>query len=576
MSIKELILPDIGGFESVEIIELHVAVGDTVSKEDPILTLESDKATMDIPSPYDGTISELSVAVGDKISEGGKLGSVEIVNSQQATDNSASEVKKQPRASSAVTDSAAARSTEVLVLGAGPGGYTAAFRAADLGKKVIMVERYETLGGVCLNVGCIPSKALLHTAQIINEAAHMKANGVDFGKVKIDLKGVNGFKDRVVTKLTSGLKQLAKQRKVELVTGVGEFIDPNHIKVVSGSNETIIQFEHCIVAAGSQATEIPSFPYDDKRLMDSTGALELTNVPKKLLIIGGGIIGLEMATVYHAIGSEITVVEFMDSLIPGCDKDLVRPLSKIIKKRYKEIYLSTKVTEIKAQKNGLKVSFEGAKAPDPQVFDKVLVAVGRRPNGFKIGAEKAGIEVDEAGFIQVDKQMRTSVSNIFAIGDIVGEPMLAHKATHEAKVAAEVISGMKSSFEPMAIPSVAYTDPEIAWMGLSETEAKEQGVAYEKGAFPWAASGRSLGLDRDEGLTKVIFDKESKRILGAGMVGPNAGELIAEAVLALEMGADAEDIGLTIHAHPTLSETFNFAAEMVEGTITDLYIPKKK
>ena len=576
MSIKELILPDIGGFESVEIIELHVAVGDTVSKEDPILTLESDKATMDIPSPYDGTISELSVAVGDKISEGGKLGSVKIIDSQQAADKSASDVEKQPKESSAVAESAAARSTEVLVLGAGPGGYTAAFRAADLGKKVIMVERYETLGGVCLNVGCIPSKALLHTAQIINEAAHMKANGVDFGKVKIDLKGVNGFKDRVVTKLTGGLKQLAKQRKVELVTGVGEFIDPNQIKVVSGSNETIIQFEHCIIAAGSQATEIPSFPYDDKRLMDSTGALELTNVPKKLLIIGGGIIGLEMATVYHAIGSEITVVEFMDSLIPGCDKDLVRPLSKIIKKRYKEIYLSTKVTEIKAQKNGLKVSFEGAKAPDPQVFDKVLVAVGRRPNGFKIGAEKAGIEVDEAGFIQVDKQMRTSVSNIFAIGDIVGDPMLAHKATHEAKVAAEVISGMKSSFEPMAIPSVAYTDPEIAWMGLSETEAKEQGVAYEKGAFPWAASGRSLGLDRDEGLTKVIFDKESKRILGAGMVGPNAGELIAEAVLALEMGADAEDIGLTIHAHPTLSETFNFAAEMVEGTITDLYIPKKK
>jgi len=576
MSIKELILPDIGGFESVEIIELHVAVGDTVSKEDPILPLESDKATMDIPSPYDGTISELSVAVGDKISEGGKLGSVKIIDSQQAADKPASDVEKQPKESSAVAESAATRSTEVLVLGAGPGGYTAAFRAADLGKKVIMVERYETLGGVCLNVGCIPSKALLHTAQIINEAAHMKANGVDFGKVKIDLKGVNGFKDRVVTKLTGGLKQLAKQRKVELVTGVGEFIDSNHIKVVSGSNETIIQFEHCIIAAGSQATEIPSFPYDDKRLMDSTGALELTNVPKKLLIIGGGIIGLEMATVYHAIGSEITVVESMDSLIPGCDKDLVRPLSKIIKKRYKEIYLSTKVTEIKAQKNGLKVSFEGAKAPDPQVFDKVLVAVGRRPNGFKIGAEKAGIEVDEAGFIQVDKQMRTSVSNIFAIGDIVGDPMLAHKATHEAKVAAEVISGMKSSFEPMAIPSVAYTDPEIAWMGLSETEAKEQGVAYEKGAFPWAASGRSLGLDRDEGLTKVIFDKESKRILGAGMVGPNAGELIAEAVLALEMGADAEDIGLTIHAHPTLSETFNFAAEMVEGTITDLYIPKKK
>ena len=404
----------------------------------------------------------------------------------------------------------------------------------------------------------------------------MKANGVDFGKPKIDLKGINGFKDKVVNKLTGGLKQLAKQRKVEVVTGVGEFIDKNQLKVTNGGKESVIQFEHCIIAAGSQASQIPSFPNDDQRLMDSTDALELVEVPKKLLIIGGGIIGLEMATVYHALGSEITVVEFMDSLIPGCDKDLVRPLTKIISKRYKAIYLSTKVTDIKAQKNGLKVSFEGAKAPDPQVYDKVLVAVGRRPNGLKIGAENAGVEVDEAGFIQVDNQMRTNVANFFAIGDIVGNPMLAHKATHEGKVAAEVISGMKSSFEPMTIPSVAYTDPEIAWMGLTETEAKKQGIEYEKGAFPWAASGRALGIDRDEGLTKILFDKESKRILGAGIVGPNAGELIAEAVLALEMGADAEDIGLTIHAHPTLSETFNFAAEMVEGTITDLYIPKRK
>jgi len=575
MSIKELILPDIGGFESVEIIELHVAVGDKVKKEDPILTLESDKATMDIPSPYNGTISELSVVVGDKVSEGGKLGSLKSTDKAPSAEKSSSSAK-QTSAAAPTVDAGSDKSIEVLVLGAGPGGYTAAFRASDLGKKVILVERYDSLGGVCLNVGCIPSKALLHTAQIINEADHMKANGVDFGKPKIDLKGVNGFKDKVVTKLTGGLKQLAKQRKVEVVTGVGEFIDGNHIKVVHGGNQTSIQFEHCVIAAGSQAIEIPSFPNDDERLIDSTGALELTNVPKKLLIIGGGIIGLEMATVYHALGSEITVVEFMDSLIPGCDKDLVRPLNKIIKKRYKEIHLSTKVTEIKAQKSGLKVSFEGAKAPDPQVYDKVLVAVGRRPNGLKIGAEKAGIQVDEAGFIQVDKQMRTNVANIFAIGDIVGNPMLAHKATHEAKVAAEVISGMKSSFEPMTIPSVAYTDPEIAWMGLSETEAKAQGVEYEKGAFPWAASGRSLGLDRDEGLTKVLFDKESKRILGAGIVGPNAGELIAEAVLALEMGADAEDISLTIHAHPTLSETFNFAAEMAEGTITDLYIPKKK
>lgn len=465
---------------------------------------------------------------------------------------------------------------EVLVLGSGPGGYTAAFRAADLGKQVILVERYDSLGGVCLNVGCIPSKALLHTAQIINEAEHMKKNGVSFGKPKIDLDGINGFKSRVVSKLTGGLKQLAKQRKVEVVNGYGEFISDHQLKVAKDGVETIVSFDYCIIAAGSQATQIPVFPNDDERLMDSTDALELKEVPKKLLIIGGGIIGLEMATVYDALGSEITVVEFMDSLIPGCDKDLVRPLMKRLKEKYKDILLSTKVAEIKAQKNGLKVTFEGKNDPGAQVFDKVLVAVGRRPNGHKIGADKAGVNVDEAGFISVDNQMRTNIPHIFAIGDIVGQPMLAHKATHEAKVAAEVIAGMKSYFEPLTIPSVAYTDPEVAWMGLSETAAKEQGIAYEKGAFPWAASGRSLGLDRDEGMTKVLFDKDTKRIIGAGIVGPNAGELIAEAVLALEMGADAEDIGLTIHAHPTLSETFNFAAEMAEGTITDLYIPRKK
>lgn len=577
MSNKELILPDLGDFESVEIIELHVAVGDTVKIEDPIVTLESDKATMDIPSPYDGTISTLNIAVGDKVSAGDKLGSIKADDEKTPDQQplSGDETASTTKASTTI-DTGADMNAEVLVLGAGPGGYTAAFRAADLGKKVILVERYDSLGGVCLNVGCIPSKALLHTAQIINEADHMKANGVDFGKPKIDLKGINGFKNKIVAKLTGGLKQLAKQRKIEVVTGVGEFIDQNHLKVTKNGKESRIQFEHCIIAAGSQASQIPSFPNDDARLIDSTGALELTDVPKKLLVIGGGIIGLEMATVYDALGSEITVVEFMDSLIPGCDKDLIRPLNKIISKRYKAIYLNTKVTEIKAQKNGLKVTFEGARAPDPEVYDKVLVAVGRRPNGLKIGAEKAGVQVDEAGFIQVDNQMRTNVANIFAVGDIVGNPMLAHKATHEAKVAAEVISGMKSSFEPMTIPSVAYTDPEIAWMGLSETDAKKQGIEYEKGAFPWAASGRSLGLGRDEGLTKILFDKDSKRILGAGIVGPNAGELIAEAVLALEMGADAEDISLTIHAHPTLSETFNFAAEMVEGTITDLYIPRKK
>jgi len=579
MSIKEIVLPDIGDFDSVEVIEVHVAAGDVVNLEDPIVTLESDKATMDIPIPFAGTLKAVDVVVGDKISEGARLGSIEI------SDGSASSQEKSPAPAAAsvtsalknsTTDTKADMETETLVLGAGPGGYTAAFRASDLGRKVTLVERYDSLGGVCLNVGCIPSKALLHTAQIINEAEHMKANGVDFGKPKIDLAGINGFKNNVVTKLTGGLAALAKQRKVEVVTGVGTFIDANNIAVEHNGETKNIRFENCIIAAGSQATQIPVFPNDDPRLMDSTDALDLTEVPKKLLIVGGGIIGLEMATVYHALGSEITVVEFMDSLIPGCDKDLVRPLSKRISKQYKAIYLKTKVSEIKAQKSGLKVTFEGDKAPDPQVFDKVLVAVGRRPNGLKIGAQNAGVKVDEAGFIQVDNQMRTSVPHIFAIGDIVGNPMLAHKATHEGKVAAEVISGMKSSFEPMTIPSVAYTDPEIAWMGLSETEAKDKGIEFHKGAFPWAASGRSLGIGRDEGLTKILFDPESKRILGAGIVGPNAGELIAEAVLALEMGADAEDIGLTIHPHPTLSETFNFAAEMAEGTITDLYIPKKK
>jgi len=584
MSEKDLLLPDIGDFDNVEVIEIHVAVGDSVKVEDPLLTLESDKATMDIPSPFAGTIKQLGVAVGDKISEGSKLGSLETASAKAAaakTDvapakSASGSAAKAEQKESAAAASSADLNAEVVVLGAGPGGYTAAFRAADLGKKVVLVERYASLGGVCLNVGCIPSKALLHTAQIINEAEHMKANGVTFGKPKIDLKGINKFKDKVVGKLTGGLAGLAKQRKVTVVHGVAEFIDQNNMLVDNNGEATRVKFEQCIIAAGSQATEIPPFPNEDPRLMDSTDALELNDVPKKLLIVGGGIIGLEMATVYHALGSEITVVEFLDSLIPGCDKDLVRGLNKVISKRYKAIHLKTKVAAIKAQKNGLQVTFEGDKAPSPALFDKVLVAVGRRPNGHKIGAEKAGVNVDEAGFIAVDSQMRTNVANIFAIGDIVGNPMLAHKATHEGKVAAEVIAGMKSHFEPLTIPSVAYTDPEVAWMGLNETEAKAQGIEYGKGAFPWAASGRALGVDRDEGLTKVLFDKESKRILGAGIVGPNAGELIAEAVLALEMGADAEDIGLTIHPHPTLSETFNFAAEMAEGTITDLYIPRRK
>ena len=576
MSEKDLLLPDIGDFESVEVIELLVAVGDSVKAEDSLLILESDKATMDIPSPYTGTIKKMNVAVGDKISTGSLLGLIEVEAAAAAPAPAAEKASASTAAQPAAAAGSADMETEVVVLGAGPGGYTAAFRAADLGKKVVLIERYDALGGVCLNVGCIPSKALLHTAQIINEADHMKANGVTFGKPKIDLDGINGFKNKVVGKLTGGLSGLAKQRKITVVHGVGRFVDANNIVVDKEGKTTQIRFDNCIIAAGSQATAIPSFPNDDDRLMDSTDALELKDVPKKLLIVGGGIIGLEMATVYHALGSEITVVEFMDTLIPGCDKDLVRGLNKVISKRYKSILLKTKVTEIKAQKNGLKVSFEGAKAPEPTLYDKVLVAVGRRPNGAKIGADNAGVHVDEAGFIPVDKQMRTNVANIFAIGDVVGNPMLAHKATHEGKVAAEVIAGMKSTFEPMTIPSVAYTDPEVAWMGLNEIEAKEQGIEYEKGAFPWAASGRSLGADRDEGVTKVLFEKGSMRILGAGIVGPNAGELIAEAVLALEMGADAEDISLTIHPHPTLSETFNFAAEMAEGTITDLYIPRKK
>jgi dihydrolipoamide dehydrogenase len=580
MNTSDLIMPDIGGFENVEVIEVHVAVGDNLAAEDSLITLESDKATMDIPSPLSGEIIELTVKVGDKISEGTRLGVIEVsTDTSEASDDKTKEQQAEkiaPAADTKFDSTVADKHADVLVLGAGPGGYTAAFRASDLGKKVILVERYDSLGGVCLNVGCIPSKALLHTAQIINEAEHMSANGVTFGKPKIELDGINGFKSKVVGKLTGGLKQLAKQRKVDVVTGTGTFINDHQIRVVNDDKVTTLSFDHCIIAAGSQATQIPVFPNDDERLMDSTDALELKNIPKKLLIIGGGIIGLEMATVYAALGSEVSVVEFMDSLMPGCDKDLVRPLMKVIKPRYKEILLSTKVAEIKAQKNGLKVSFEGDKAPEPRLYDKVLVAVGRRPNGHKIGAEKAGITVNEAGFIPVDSQMRTNIPHIFAIGDIVGQPMLAHKATHEGKVAAEVTSGMKSYFEPLTIPSVAYTDPEVAWMGLTETEAKKKGIEYEKGAFPWAASGRALGTDRDEGLTKILFDKETKRILGAGIVGPNAGELIAEAVLALEMGADAEDIGLTIHPHPTLSETFNFAAEMAEGTITDLYIPRKK
>lgn len=463
---------------------------------------------------------------------------------------------------------------EVLVLGGGPGGYSAAFRAADLGKQVVLVERYPVIGGVCLNVGCIPSKALLHIAHTIHEAAEVEQHGVSFGKPSIDIDKVRAWKASVTKSLNDGLAGLVKQRKVTLIQGVGQFTSAETVAVQTADGVTTIRFDQAIIAAGSQPTQIPIFPHDDPRLWDSTDALALKEIPKKLLIVGGGIIGLEMATVYHALGSEISVVELMDQVIPGCDKDLVNPLFRRIKKQYHNIWLETRVTSIESHAEGLKVFFEGKGAPEHELFDAVLVAVGRRPNGKKIGADLAGINVDEQGFIAVDKQQRTNVAHIFAVGDIVGNPMLAHKAVYEAKIAAEVIAGHKAGFDALTIPSVAYTDPEVAWMGLTENQAKQQGIDYEKGTFPWAASGRSLSMGRKEGLTKILSDKETGRILGAGIVGPNAGELIAETVLALEMGADVEDLGLTIHAHPTLSETVAFAAEMITGTITDLYIKK--
>jgi len=466
--------------------------------------------------------------------------------------------------------------TKVLVLGAGPGGYSAAFRSADLGMDTVLVERYSTLGGVCLNVGCIPSKALLHTAEVINEVAELEVMGVRYTQPKIDLDKMRIGKDKVVAKLTGGLAALAKQRKVQVVNGVGQFESPRTLTVQTDDGLKRIEFEQCIIAAGSRPVQIPGFPNDDPRLMDSTGALALEDIPKRMLIIGGGIIGLEMATVYATLGAKVDIVELQDGLIPGCDRDLVRPLQKRLSKQVENIWLKTKVSDIQALKSGLKVTFDGDKAPEPQVYDRVLVSVGRVPNGKLIGAENAGISVDERGFIVVDQHMRTNVPNIYAIGDIVGNPMLAHKAVHEGHVAAEVIAGHKALFDPMTIPSVAYTDPEVAWMGLTETEANEKGIEIEKGVFPWAASGRALGIHREEGMTKLIFDAKTKRLLGAGIVGRNAGELIGETVLGLEMGADAEDIALTIHPHPTLNESIGMAAEMAEGTITDLMPPRKR
>jgi len=466
--------------------------------------------------------------------------------------------------------------TEVVVIGAGPGGYTAAFRAADLGKKVVLVERFPILGGVCLNVGCIPSKALLHVAKVVDEASEVAASGVSFGKPKIDLDKVRAGKQSVVSKLTGGLAGLAKQRKVQVVHGEGRFTSANEVMVTGADGDIRITFQNAVVACGSSPTRIPGFPYDDPRVMDSTGALELIDIPKKLLVIGGGYIGLEMASVYHGLGSAVSVVEFMPALLPGADADLVKPLQKRLMGKLAEIKLNTKVTGIKPQKNGLKVSFEGPDGEASVLYDRVLVSVGRRPNSQLFDAEKAGIAINERGFAVVDKQMRTSVPHIFAIGDIAGDPMLAHKAVHEGKVAAEVIAGMKSAFDPLAIPAVVFTDPEVAWAGVTEAQAKEQGIKYGKGVFPWAANGRSLSLHRDEGMTKILFAEESHRVIGVGIVGPGAGDLIAEGVLAIEMGADAEDLALTIHPHPTLSETVAMAAEVFDGSVTDIFVPKRK
>ena len=576
----EIKVPDVGDFKDIPVIELLVKVGDTLEKEAPLITLETDKATVEIPAPQAGVVKEIKVRVGDKVSEGSSILILEVVEVAPSHapygEGSAIAPPLAPVSASVQTPIVREENhADLVVLGAGPGGYTAAFRAADLGKKVVLIERYATLGGVCLNVGCIPSKALLHVAKVITEAEESEYQGVIFGKPTIEVDKLRIWKDSVVSKLTKGLTALAKQRKVEVMHGIGKFVSPHLIQVEMASGIKSVSFEHCIIAAGSSVTRIPDFPYDDPRLIDSTGALNLADIPKRMLIIGGGIIGLEMATVYDALGSSVSVVELMDQLIPGADVDLVKPLHRRIQKRYEAIYLKTRVTRIESHDEGLRVTFAGEKSLEPQTYDRVLLAVGRRPNGRDIGAENAGIHVNERGFISVDEQLRTNVPHIFGIGDIIGEPMLAHKATHEGKLVAEIIAGHKATFDARTIPSVAYTDPEIAWMGLTETEAKKQGIEYERASFPWAASGRAIAMGREEGMTKLLLDKNTRRILGAGMVGVNAGELIAEAVLALEMGADMQDIGLTIHPHPTLSETIFFASEIAEGSITDLYLPKK-
>jgi dihydrolipoamide dehydrogenase len=584
----EVRVPDIGDYTDVPVIEVHVAPGDTIAAEDPLITLESDKATMDVPAPTDGTVTGVRVAVGDTVSEGHVI--LDLQTGQEAApsqaapaaDGQARPTAESVQAAPAPTPASAAGiqadvQADVLVLGAGPGGYSAAFRAADLGKSVVLVDSSPTLGGVCLNIGCIPSKALLHAARVIAETREMAEHGLAFGEPSLDLDKLREWKEGVVRRLTNGVAGLAKQRKVKAVTGQGSLASPNHLEVTADDgSRTMVGFEQAIIACGSEPVTLPFIPHEDERVIDSTGALELARVPEHLLVVGGGIIGLEMATVYSELGAKVTIVELLDQLIPGADKDIVAPLFKRVSKKYEAVYLTTKVTSVEARDEGLLVHFEGAKAPQTATFDQVLVAVGRRPNGRSIGAERAGVAVDERGFINVDKQQRTNVAHIFAIGDVVGQPMLAHKASHEGHVAAEVAAGKPSYFDVRGIPSVAYTDPEVAWVGVTENEAKAAGVKYGKGSFPWAANGRSLSLGRDEGMTKLLFDEASHRLIGAAAVGPNAGELIAETALAVEMGADAADVALTVHPHPTLSETVGMSAEAFEGTITDLYLPKRR
>ncbi len=660
MSRVDLVVPDIGNFVDILVVDVLVKQGDAIEVDAPLVTLETDKASMDVPATSAGTVTEVLLKAGDKVSKGTVIARVET-NSQAAgagaadasaiSDGAASDSDAQfsaafdadelertvtqpvlslASAQAAAAQSAAAavpgntgaggagaasgkaskpdanggaavrsdgggdtvrmpipdlgrrdraevefnRSTQVLVLGSGPGGYTAAFRAADLGMRVTLVERWPVLGGVCLNVGCIPSKALLHAAKVIEDAEAMGAHGIAFGAPAIDMDKLRNWKGSVIKKLTGGLQVLAKQRKVEVVQGVGRFVSQNVIEVMGSSGSERIRFDYCIIAAGSEAIKLPGLP-TDQRVMDSTDALELPEFSGGMLVIGGGIIGLEMACVYDALGSRVSVVELTPQLMPGTDPDLVRPLEKRIKGRYQQILTGTKVTRVEPLLEGLRVTFEGDKAPEPQIYDRVLVAVGRVPNGKTISAENAGVTVSDRGYIPVDKQMRTNVPHIFAIGDIAAPPMLAHKAMHEAKVAAEVAAGHKSAFDARVIPSVAYTDPEIAWVGLTETEAKAKNIPYKKGAFPWVANGRSLSLGREEGFTKLLFDPETHRVLGGGIVGTNAGDLISEVALAIETGCDAADVGLTIHPHPTLSETVAGAADAFEGTLTDLYIPKR-